>query len=145
MTAPPPMIEGRVGEPTRETTVQIISLRVPRECVRSHELFVAHSDLSLQRGLEPGERLVIRDARAGGAYVATVAEVEFLMEDTVYRLNLRGRLPHGVAAQAPAARRGDRFDVAEVVDLLAWLRKQAAPAQSKQLADSASEPIAARA
>ena len=134
----------QIHEPMREKTVEIISLRVPSECVRSHELFVAHSDLTLGRGRDRGERLVIRDARAGGSYAATVAEVEFLMDDTVYRLDLRGRLPHGVAAQVPAPRKPQRFEVVDVLDLLVGLREPQATAPSDELVEAAVAPAAAR-
>lgn len=124
--------------------MEMISVRIPRESARSHELFVAHSDLELQRGLEPGERLVVQDARAGGAFAATVTDVEFLIDDTVYRLNLRGRLPHGVAAKVPAPRKAQRIEVVDVLELLAWMREPTEPNDSDELADTADEPVAAR-
>jgi hypothetical protein len=108
----------------------MIMLRVPQENIQSRELFVAHSDLSLGRGLEPGERIVVQDARAGGAYAATVVGVDFLVDDTVYRLNLRGRLPHGVAAQVPAPAETDRVDLVDVQGLLGELKSELAPADS---------------
>ena len=103
----------------------MISVRIPGECVRSHELFVAHSDVMLTRGLEPGERIVVHDAREGGAYAATVAGIDFLIDDTVYRLNLRGRLPHGVATQVPVSSRARGVDVVDVLALLGELKQPA--------------------
>jgi hypothetical protein len=103
----------------------MITVRVPEESIRANELFVAHSDISLDRGFEPGERVVVKDARTGGAYAATVADAEYLLEDTVYRLVLRGRLPHGVAAQVPVTQAGRRVDVADVLGMLAELKSEA--------------------
>ena len=103
----------------------MITVRVPDDCIRSQELFVAHSDTSLDRGLEPGERVVIQDARDGGAYAATVVGAEYLVEDTVYQLNVRGRLPHGVAAWVQHTPAGRRVDVVDVLGMLAELKPAA--------------------
>ncbi len=108
--------------------MELITLRVPEDSFRSQELFVAHSDVSLERGLEPGERIVVQDARSGGAYAATVAGIDYLLEDTVYTLRLRGRLPHGVAARVPTSALSRSVDVVDVLGMLAELKPQLAEA-----------------
>lgn len=102
--------------------MELITVRMPEESIRSNELFVAHSDISLDRGFEPSERVVVQDAVTGAAYAATVVDAEYLLEDTVYRLTLRGRLPHGVAAQVPVTQAGRPVDVADVLGMLAEIR-----------------------
>jgi phage terminase large subunit-like protein len=62
---------------------------------RSRSLSVRHADTRLSRGLEYGERVLVR---SGAEYrTAVVADVEFSTEDTHYRLVLGGTVPAEVA------------------------------------------------
>lgn len=54
---------------------------------RAGSVLVAHSDTTLGRGLEPGERVLVRD-RGVGYRLATVRDISFELTDTHYRFEL---------------------------------------------------------
>jgi hypothetical protein len=92
---------------------------------RSRSLAIAHSSTGLERGLEYGERVLVL---ADGEYrTAVVADVEFTLEDTLYRLVLGGRIPRQEAedrllGEITVTRPADvtaRVSVHDVADLLA--------------------------
>ena len=53
---------------------------------RAGSVEVAHSTIGLSRGLEPGERLLVRDGEEH--LIATVRDISFDLTDTLYRLEL---------------------------------------------------------
>ena len=62
---------------------------------RSRSLVVAHGQTGLSRGLEYGERVLVR---SDGEYrTAVVADIDFELDDTRYRLVLGGRVPAEMA------------------------------------------------
>lgn len=90
---------------------------------RSRSLLVSHTAVGLPRGLEPGEVVVVRSG--GEHWTGCVVDVDFTLDDTVYRLSLGGVVP---ADQAEAllgedtATAAPRVDVADVVAMLGSLR-----------------------
>jgi hypothetical protein len=65
---------------------------------RSRSLVVAHGDTELNRGLEYGERILIR---SGAEYrTAVVVDIDFDLHDTHYRLVLGGRVPAELAEES---------------------------------------------
>ncbi|MDN4171618.1 hypothetical protein QWY28_01550 [Nocardioides sp. SOB77] len=88
---------------------------------------VAHSATTLAFGLEPGEGVVLEDL-TGEQHLAVVADFEFELEDTVYLLEVGGRLPAEMAdrlvtgAAEPAGEEG----LTAVVELLGQLRRRVA-------------------
>ena len=62
---------------------------------RSRSLSIRHADTRLSRGLEYGERVLVRSDRE--YRTAVVADVEFSIDDTHYRLVLGGVVPTEVA------------------------------------------------
>ncbi|HEY0890342.1 MAG TPA: hypothetical protein VGE38_12085 [Nocardioides sp.] len=94
---------------------------------RSRSVVLRHTDTSLRRGLEPGEEILVRDPRLG-YFAATVADIDFELADTVYRVELGVRLSIHEAAEralrpmvvgaAPVGRQ-------ELLDLLGQLRSVA--------------------
>lgn len=54
---------------------------------RAGSLLMSHSDAALDRGLEPGEQLLVRDG-VDRYRLATVHDISFDLTDTYYRLEL---------------------------------------------------------
>jgi hypothetical protein len=92
---------------------------------RSRSLLVSHVATALPRGLEPGEVVVVRSG--ADHWTACVIDIDFTLEDTVYRLSLGGRIPADQAADLLADRGVDAHAVGstgrsvEVTDVLAML------------------------
>lgn len=91
---------------------------------RSRSLAVSHRSQELERGLEPGEHVVVHDAATDEYVSAVVADVDFELDDTSYRLELGGRITAAEAEEwtAPASD-DDRLTTRDIVDLLAELRR----------------------
>ncbi len=90
---------------------------------RSRSLVVAHGDTELGRGLEYGERVLVR---SDGEYrTAVVVDIDFDLQDTHYRLVLGGRVPEDLAEETligeidPAANTSGRVSVRDIADMLA--------------------------
>lgn len=96
---------------------------------RSRSLVLAHGATELDRGLEYGERVLIR---SGAEYrTAVVVDIDFDLHDTHYRLVLGGRVPAELAEEslvgeidprtpgAPVRAAGQPVSVADVADMLA--------------------------
>jgi hypothetical protein len=65
---------------------------------RSRSLAIAHGETELTRGLEYGERVLVR---SGAEYrTAVVVDIDFDLNDTHYRLVLGGKVPAQLAADA---------------------------------------------
>jgi hypothetical protein len=62
------------------------------------DLTVSHTTTSLSRGLDHGERVVVRGGD-GEYHAATVEALDFEPEDTVYTFAIGARLPAEMAAE----------------------------------------------
>lgn len=91
---------------------------------RSRSLAVSHTEQELARGLEPGEHVIVHDAHADEYFSALVADIDFDLTDTSYRLELGGRITPAEAAEwmAPPTNDG-HLSTRDIVDLLAELRR----------------------
>jgi hypothetical protein len=102
--------------------MELIEIELTEFTRRSRSLQVAHSATSLTRGLDHGERVLVR---TGGQYrTAVVVDVTFDLEDTCYRLVLGGRVPTaddplGDITVTPSDARSGRVSVRDVADMLA--------------------------
>lgn len=75
--------------------MELIEVQLSEFSRRSRSLAVRHAETGLARGLEYGERVLVRSA--GEYRTAVVADVEFTLEETHYRLVLGGVVPTEVA------------------------------------------------
>lgn len=91
-------------------------------------LDVAHRETSLERGLDRDESVIVLDAD-GGFHAAAVDEVDFTLDDTVYRLRIGARLSADLAADRLSGMpiSVERLQVHDVADLLGELRGQGSP------------------
>jgi len=107
-----------------EGVMELIEIELSEFTRRSRSLAIQHGATGLSRGLEYGERILVRSA---GVYrTAVVADIEFTADDTHYRLVLGGRVPTDLAetrllgeinldtGASPA-----RVSVSDVADMLA--------------------------
>lgn len=96
--------------------MELVEIKLTDFTRRSRSLSIAHSATELTRGLEYGERVLVRCLPHSGSNrteaeyrTAVVAEIDFELEDTCYRLVLGGRLPLDIVeelqAQEPAVPR----------------------------------------
>lgn len=91
---------------------------------RSRSLGVSHRDHYLTRGLEPGEHVLVHDPLADEHFRAVVADVEFELDDTSYRLEIGGRITAGEAHEWLTPATGDdHLSTGEIVALLEELRR----------------------
>lgn len=93
---------------------------------RSRSLALSHVEQGLPRGLEPGEHVLVHDPAADDHFTAVVADIDFTLDDTCYRLELGTRVTAAEAAEclAPATDGSDdRLTTRDVVGLLAELRR----------------------
>jgi hypothetical protein len=67
--------------------MEIIDVELDELTLRRRSLLVSHRRTSLDRGLEPGERVVLRDP-CRGTYSGHVADLGFELADTLYRIAL---------------------------------------------------------
>ena len=101
--------------------MELIDIELSEFTRRSRSLVLAHADSGLRRGLEYGERVILHTG--GDEYrTAVVADVDFALEDTHYRLILGGRVPaelvpEKVAGTAPSV--SGRVSVHDIADMLA--------------------------
>lgn len=104
--------------------MELIVTEISELTRRSRSLVVAHSNTSLGRGLEYGERVLVL---ADGEYrTAVVADIDFDMYDTNYRMILGGRVPAELAEETlvgeidpSAGSSRPRVSVHDIADLLA--------------------------
>ncbi|MET3962575.1 hypothetical protein ABIE44_002509 [Marmoricola sp. OAE513] len=75
--------------------MELIETQLSEFTTRSRSLAVTHSETRLTRGLEYGERVLVRSA--GEYRTALVVDIEFTSEDTHYRLVLGGPVPADIA------------------------------------------------
>ena len=91
---------------------------------RSRSLGVSHVEQGLIQGLEPGEHVLVHDPVADEHYRAVVADVEFELTDTSYRIEIGGRITAAEATEwlAPSSSEG-HLTTGEIVALLDELRR----------------------
>jgi hypothetical protein len=93
---------------------------------RSRSVAVSHLAAGLPRGLEPGEFVVVHDPADDADFTATVADVGFELEDTIYRLELGTRITPEEAAEwlapTPSADETGHVSTRRLLDLLLELR-----------------------
>lgn len=94
---------------------------------RSAQVRVAHSSTTLRHGLEPGEGVILA-TDDGEQHLAVVAAHEYELEDTIYVLEVGGRIPSEMADRlvAGAAEPEGEEGLTEVVQLLGQLRRRGA-------------------
>ena len=102
----------------------------PREIVRGTDdrsVVVAHSQTGLTRGLNHGEAVIVV-VEDGEHHVARVTDIAFELDDTVYTIELGGRIPADLAQERAAGLDPTKHDLPlqEIIDLLHGLRRQAA-------------------
>jgi hypothetical protein len=103
--------------------VELIEIELSEFTRRSRSFVVTHTGAALARGLEYGERVLVRSA--DGYRTAVVADIDFTLEDTSYRLVLGGRVSAEMAQQEligdvdPTVTTSGRVSVHDVADLLA--------------------------
>lgn len=100
--------------------MELIDIELSEFTRRSRSVVVAHGAAGLERGLEYGERVLLH---TGDEYrTAVVADIDFDLEDTHYRLILGGRVPAELAQErlegTPAPVSG-RVSVRDIADMLA--------------------------
>ena len=100
--------------------MELIDIELSEFTRRSRSVVVAHGAAGLERGLEYGERVLLH---TGDEYrTAVVANIDFDLEDTHYRLILGGRVPAELAQERlegnPAPVSG-RVSVHDIADMLA--------------------------
>lgn len=106
---------------------------------RAGSVLVAHSTTTLGRGLEPGEKVLVRDR--GTHVLATVRDISFDLTDTHYRLELGAPVAADevglLLAEAPRFD-GDGADLgADLGDVLALLHEaRALTAERSYLANA---------
>lgn len=75
--------------------MELIETQLTEFTHRSRSLAISHAETGLRRGLEYGERVLVR---SGEDYrTAVVADIEFTAEETHYRLVLGGPVPAQMA------------------------------------------------
>lgn len=75
--------------------MELIETQLSEFTHRSRSLAISHAETGLRRGLEYGERVLVRSG--GGYRIAVVADIEFTADDTHYRMVLGGHVPTQVA------------------------------------------------
>jgi hypothetical protein len=102
--------------------MEFIEIELTEFTQRSRSLSVTHTMTGLTRGLEHGERILVRTE---GTYrTAVVADIDFSADETHYRLILGGRVPNDVAqdsliGEIDVRNQSGRVSVHDVADLLA--------------------------
>ncbi|MGY2873603.1 hypothetical protein ACVW00_000793 [Marmoricola sp. URHA0025 HA25] len=77
--------------------MELIDIELSEFTRRSRSVVLAHGDVDLARGLEYGERVLLR---TDGEYrTAVVADIDFTPTDTHYRLILGGLVPAELALE----------------------------------------------
>lgn len=100
--------------------MELIDIELSDFTRRSRSVVLAHRASGLDRGLEYGERILLHTG--GDEYrAAVVADIDFDLEDTHYRLILGGRVPAELAREngEDAAAVSGRVSVRDVADMLA--------------------------
>ncbi|WP_436698146.1 hypothetical protein [Nocardioides sp. BYT-33-1] len=92
--------------------------------LRSRSLAISHRGLGLDRGLEPGEHLVLHDPVTDEHFTAVVSDIAFELADTSYRIEIGTRITAAEAAECVEPRGDDPWlTTPDIVALLAVLRR----------------------
>ena len=107
-----------------EVVVEQIVVSLSPFTRRNRSFAVDHRGSGLSRGLEPGEHLVLHDPWDNEHFTAIVADVDFTLTDTTYRIEVGTRITAAEAAEcvAPPAADG-RLTTQDIAALLADLRR----------------------
>jgi hypothetical protein len=101
--------------------VKLIDIELTEFTRRSRSVVVAHRASGLERGLEYGERVMIH-TDDDEYRTAVVADIDFTLDDTQYRLILGGRVPEDLALERIADGRpavSGQVSVHDIADMLA--------------------------
>lgn len=102
--------------------MQRVDLELSDFTRRAGSVLVAHSTTALDRGLEPGEQLLVRDGE-GRHLLATVRDISFELTDTHYRLELGAPVaPAEVDLLLAGTARTDAGEAVDLGDVLALLQ-----------------------
>lgn len=114
--------------------MELIAIEMAELTRRSRSILLNHSDLALDRGLEPGERVVLWDAVSGDYHSGTVLDIDFTLDDTTYRFDIGIRLPDelALARLTGVVSAGHQISTQQVIELLDGLRANS-PAQDAGL------------
>ena len=100
--------------------MELIDIELTEFTRRSRSVVLTHSSAGLTRGLEYGERVLLN---TGDEYrTAVVADIDFDLVDTQYRLILGGRVPAELAlerADGTAPSVPGRVSVHDIAEMLA--------------------------
>lgn len=114
--------------------------------LRSGSLAVAHREAGLTRGLEDGEHVVLHDA-GGEWHAASVADIDFTLDDTIYRLEIGARLSDEAArarlSTDGADTAGRPVTTQDLLGLLGGLRTSSAALSAGIAASTAARPLSA--
>ncbi|HEY9563980.1 MAG TPA: hypothetical protein VIR30_09445 [Nocardioides sp.] len=115
--------------------MELIAIEMAELTRRSRSILLNHSDLALDRGLDPGERVVLWDSISGDYHSGQVLDVDFTLEDTTYRFKIGIRLPDelALARLTGVASAGHQITTQQVIELLDSLRVDAPVASSGAL------------
>jgi len=110
--------------------MELITIELSDLVRRSRSALVHHGEQHLPRGLDPLERVVIQDSLTGEYYAGTVADVQFEVDDTDYRVEIGVRLPEDLALDRLTGMTNATriLGTQRVADLLADLRGVSIPA-----------------
>ncbi|UDY24095.1 hypothetical protein [Nocardioides sp. Kera G14] len=100
--------------------MEILTVALSDFSRRSRSVVARHSETMLTRGLERGEQVILSDDDFH--WVATVADVDFEIADTLYRLELGVRLEADEVADRVRQPTGGPLQRHDLLDLLGHLR-----------------------
>lgn len=101
--------------------------------VRSGSLRVSHVASGLSRGLDHGEHVLVHDPLTGVDHTAVVADVDFELEDTTYRLELGSQISAEQAAEwsrPDGSLPAEWVTTSDIVELLGALRRSSASVET---------------
>jgi len=105
--------------------VEQIELQLSEFTLRSRSVAVHHRATALGRGLDLGEMLVVRDPSSGHFFAGTVADIDFELTDTVYRVEIGLQIAPDEAAEwlTPADTDPGQMTTDELLALLGELKR----------------------
>ena len=120
------MLDDQFAATFETNDVVQIDLPLNSFTLRSLSVGVSHTEADLPRGLELGEHVLLHDADTRTYFTAVVADIDFTIDDTLYRLQLGTRITSGEAAEwlSPVRERpAGGMTTRDVAQLLAALRR----------------------
>ncbi|MFW6775763.1 hypothetical protein ACOACO_15875 [Nocardioides sp. CPCC 205120] len=103
--------------------METIDIALAPFALRSRSVVLAHGATGLARGLEPGETVVLRDEQ-GNLHTAHVADLDFGLEETYYRLALHDPAAGPGRPASTTAEPGLDDELRRVEELLREAREQ---------------------